>query len=181
MMNYKQALYNAIEDSTSNAKENLNNYAIDFINDIYIGSQYICDAVTEFADNNTSIYYSDIEEFMSNNIDKVNDTISEFGWDGCGCDLHKAGQLAEFCSIEQEIYDDLEDIIKYIMLDFIDSTDDANDDAERIWESLTEERKTELLDDFICDLESIDNNSRLDDISDLYNDFVNIIIDTENE
>mgnify|MGYP003295876561 CR=1 FL=1 len=127
------------------------------------------------------IYYSDIEEFMSKNIDLVNDTISEFGWDGCGSDLHKAGQLAEFCSIEQEIYNDLDDAIKYIALDFIDSTDDANDDAERIWENLTEERKEELLDDFICDLESIDNNSRLDDISDLYTNFVNKIIDTEEE
>lgn len=181
MKNYKQALYNAIKESTNTEKEYLNDNAIDFINDIYIGSQYICDAISEFADSNTSIYYSDIEEFMSNNIDKVNDTISEFGWDGCGNDLHKAGQLAEFCSIEREIYDDLEDIIKYITLEFIDSTDDANDDAERIWESLDDDAKDELLGDFICDLESIDNNSRLDDICDLYTDFVNKIIETENE
>ena len=181
MKNYKHALYYAIEDSTNEPKQFLSDYSQDFINDIYIGSQYICDAISEFADNHTSIYCYDIEEFMSNNIDKVNDTISEFGWDGCGCDLHKAGQLAEFCSIEREVYNDLEDVVKYIALDFIDSTDDANDDAERIWESLTEERKEELLDDFICDLEMIDNNNRLDDISDLYKEFVNKIIDNENE
>lgn len=95
--------------------------------------------------------------------------------------MHKAGQLAEYCTIEQEIYEDLEDVIKYIALDFIDSTDDANDDAERIWESLDYDAKCELLGDFICDLEMIGNNSRLDDISDLYTDFVNKIIETENE
>ena len=180
MKNYKQALFNAINDSTNTARENLNGYSKDFITDYDAdSSQYICDAISEFADSNTSIHYSDIEEFMSNNIDKVNDTISEFGWDGCGSDLHRAGQLAEFCSIEQEIYDELEDVIKYIALDFIDSTDEANDEAEKIWQTLTEEQKGELLKAFIDDLEMIDNNNRLDDITDLYNDFVQAILDTE--
>ena len=116
MKNYKQALFNAISDRTNTARENLNGYSQDFITGSDAdNSQYICDAISEFADNNTSIYYSDIEGFMSNNIDKVNDTISEFGWDGCGSDLHRAGQLAEFCSIEQEIYNNLTEENKEVL------------------------------------------------------------------
>jgi hypothetical protein len=182
MKNYKQALFNAINDSTNTARENLNGYSQDFITDSDAeSSQYICDAISDFADRNTSVYYSSIKEFICNNFDKVEEAINEFGWDGCGGDLYKAGQMAEFMSIEQEIYNELEDVIKYITLDFIDSTDEANDEAEKIWQTLTEERKNDLLDGFICDLEMIDNNSRFDDIADLYNDFVNNIIDTEEE
>jgi hypothetical protein len=109
----------------------------------------------------------------------VEEAINEFGWSGCGCDLHKAGQLAEFSSIEQEIYDEFEDIIKYITLDFIDSTDEANDEAETIWANLDENTRGEILGEFVDGLEMIDNNSRFDEISDLYNDFVQAILDTE--
>ncbi len=180
MKNYKQALYNAIDESTNTQREYLSDYSQDFITDHNGESnQYICDAVSKFADGRASIYYYDIMQYIKDNPDDVNDAINEFGWDGCGCDIYKAGQIAEYMSIERKIYNDLEDIIKYITLDFIDSTDEANDEAERIWESLTEERKEELIDEFINNIEMIDNNSRFNEILDAYNDFVRSILDEE--
>lgn len=180
MKNYKQSLFNAISDSTNTARENLNGYSQDFITDHDAdSSQYICDAISEFADSNTSIYYSSILEFIKHNPDAVNDAINEFGWDGCGRDIYKAGQLAEFSSIQHEIYGDLEDIIKYIALDFIDSTDEANDEAEKLWANLGENTRCDILGEFMDGLEMIDNNSRFDDITNLYNDFVQAILDTE--
>lgn len=180
MKNYKKALFDAISDSTNTARENLSGYSQDFITDSDANSsQYICDAISEFSDTNTSIYYYNIMEFIKENPDAVNDAINEFGWDGCGGDLYKAGQMAECMSIEREINEEIEDIIKYITLDFIDSTDEANDEAERIWESLDDDKQNELLTDFLDNLEMIDNNSRFDEIADLYNDFVQSILDTE--
>lgn len=180
MKNYKQALFNAINGSTNTPREYLSGYSQDFITDNDANSsQYICDAVCDFADGNTSIYYKDIKEYICNNFDAVAEAINEFGWDGCDRDLYKAGQLAEFNSIEEEICIELEDIVKYITLDFIDSTDEANDEAEKIWQTLTEEQKSELLDTFVDDLEMIDNSNRFDDITDLYNDFIQAILDTE--
>ena len=89
---------------------NLNQETIDFLNDYAdADSMYLCDAISEFADGRTSIYYSDIKNFISENVDAVNDAIDEFGWDGCGKDLMKAGQMAEFLTIERKIYDDLSD------------------------------------------------------------------------
>ena len=41
----------------------------------YSGSSYLCDAISEIADNNTSIYYSEISEYISKNVEKVNDAI----------------------------------------------------------------------------------------------------------
>lgn len=182
MKNYKQALFNAISDSTNTARENLNGYSIDFITDSDAdSSQYICDAISEFADSNTSIYYSSIMDFIKDNPDAVSDAINEFGWDGCGGDLYKAGQMAEYMSIEREINEELEDIIKYITLDFIDSTDEADDEAERIWESLDDDKQNELLTDFLDNLEMLDNNSRFDEITDLYHDFIQAVLDTEEE
>lgn len=180
MKNYKKALFDAISDSTNTARENLNGYSQDFITDNDAeSSQYICDAISEFSDSRTSIYYADIKNFICNNFDAVEEAINEFGWDGCGGDLYKAGQMAECMSIEREINEEIEDIIKYITLDFIDSTDEANDEAERIWESLDDDKQNELLTDFLDNLEMIDNNSRFDKIADLYNDFVQSILDTE--
>ena len=181
MKNYKKALFDALNESTENEEYFLEGYSQDFIKNAYISSQYICDAISEFADNNTSIYYADIKDFIANNIDAVTDAIAEFGWDGCGSDLCKAGQMAEYLAIERTLYNELSDIIKYIALDFLDATEEADEDAERVWGSLTEDKKTEIIDEFISGLENIDGNSRLDEISDLFADYTQNILSEDAE
>ena len=91
----------------------------DRLNDYRDSSSYICDAVSEIADNDTSIYYSDIAAFISDHVHAVNDAIEEFGWDGCGGDLYKAGQMAEFLTIERDIYDHLSDAVMLTACDFL--------------------------------------------------------------
>lgn len=179
MKNYKRALFDALNESTENEKYFLEGYSQDFIDNAYISSQYLSDAITEFADNNTSIYYADIKDFIANNIDAVTDAINEFGWDGCGGDLYKAGQTAEFLAIERTIYDELTDIIKYIALDFLDATEEANEDTERVWKSLAENKKAEIIDECILGLENIDGNSRLDEITDLFADYTQNILNED--
>lgn len=127
----------------------------DYAADIDHNTQYICDAISDCADNNTSIYYYDIIKFISENVEAVNDAIVEFGWDGCGSDLYKAGQMAEYMTIENDIYNDLNDIIictacKYL----IDNDISLNNDQ---LEQLQEELRT------------IDHNNRFDDILDIIN------------
>lgn len=77
---------------------------------------YICDIFSEIADGNTSIYYGDIAKYIANHVDEVNDAISEFGWEGCGSDLYKAGQMAEYTSIERDLEEHIDDIIVYAAL-----------------------------------------------------------------
>ena len=179
MKNYKQHLYYAIREEASDP-ENMNEYSQDFINDYDATyNDYFCDAFSAFADNNTSIYYNQIRDFMKNNIEAVNDAINEFGWDGCGCDLYKAGQMAEYMQIERELYDDFDDIKKCLALDLIDSTSEADDEAERIFDTLTDEEKDELTSDFLAGLEAIDNNDRINEIESLYEAFIQSILDKE--
>ena len=74
---------------------------------------YIYDIFSEIADGNTSIYYGDISKYIADHVDEVNDAIAEFGWEGCGSDLYKAGQMAEYTSIERDLEEHIDDIIVY--------------------------------------------------------------------
>lgn len=99
-----------------------NLYPGDYAGDLsdYAGSSaYICDVIAEIADNNTSIYYRDIANYICEHIDDVADTINEFGWDGCGSDLYKAGQTAEYETIRRDVEENLEDGLKIMALDYI--------------------------------------------------------------
>ena len=114
-------------------------------------SGYICDIVVEIADSHTSIYHSDIIEFISNNVEEVNDAIEEYGWDGCGSDLYKAGQAAEYRKNEHEMYNELEEGLFNVALSHIQ------------YEMKIEEISDEQLDEIEELCADTDNNDRLED------------------
>lgn len=117
-------------------------------------SSYIEDAISERADNETSIYYSDIIKFISENVEAVNDAIQEFGWEGVGADLYKAGQLAEYLQIENSYREKAEGIIKYAaILDLIDAG--KKEITAEAWQAIENE------------LENIDESNRFNDITDI--------------
>lgn len=129
-------------------RDKLNSY-IDCLNDYDNG--YICDIISEIADSHTSIYYSDIIEFISNNVEEVNGTIEEYGWDGCGSDLYKAGQTAEYRKNENEMYKELEQGLFNVALSYIEYTLEV--------EEISDEQLNEI--DNLC--YDTDNNDRLED------------------
>lgn len=120
----------------------------------YSVRQCICDVISEIADSNTSIYYSDIKDFIINNFDDVIDAIDEMGWDGCGSDLMKAGQMAEFLHIEHDIYDHLDTAILNYCLDYIQYTLKKDTITQQQYEDLKDK----------CT--NVDNNDYLDDFED---------------
>lgn len=129
-------------------RNKLNSY-IDCLNDYDNG--YICDIIFEIADSNTSIYHSDIIEFISNNVEEVNDVIEELGWNGCGGDLYRAGQAAEFGKNENEMYNELEEGLFNVALSHIQYTMEI------------EEISDEQLSDIKGLCTDTDNNDRLED------------------
>lgn len=139
-------------------RNKLNSY-IDCLNDYDNG--YICDIIVEIADNNTSIYHSDIIEFISNNVEEVNDVIEELGWDGCGGDLYRAGQAAEFGKNENEMYNELEEGLFNVALSHIQYTMEVE----------------EISDEQLSDIEGLcadtDNNDRLEDFLEKVEEIVN--------
>ena len=125
----------------------------------YSGHYYLCDAITEIADNNTSIYYSDIIKYISNNVEKVNDAIEEMGWDGCGSDLYKAGQMAEFLDIERQIYDELDNAMlnycyNYILYDLKinEITPEQKDEIENLCKNVDNNESFDYFEDALTEL-----------------------------
>jgi len=120
----------------------------------YVGSgDYICDTFAEIANNNTSIYYNDIIHYISEHVEEVNDAIKEFGWDGCGNDLYKAGQIAECMQIENEMYSHAAEIVEAYAADYI-RRNYAAEIPEETWERITDE------------LERVDTSDRWETIRD---------------
>ena len=132
----------------------------DQMNDYRNCSTYVCDAISEIADSTTSIYYCDIESFISENVDAVNDAIDEFGWEGCGSDLMKAGQMAEYNTIQADLYEHLGDALKcaaYNLLIYDLGMDEAPAELIEAIDEMTEEE---------------DNNARMDAIPDMIADWL---------
>ena len=167
MKNYKQALYWELK-----TEQHGDLFAFNFATDTDATSpNYICDAISDYADSYTSIYYSNIKDFIINNFDAVEATISEFGWDGCGKDLYKAGQLAEYLQNERILYDNLRYIVRCIAWHYIDSTEKASDEAEAVWNKLQDKEKNKILTEYVAKFDQIDNNNRFCDIVDIFDDF----------
>lgn len=77
---------------------------------------YIDDALGEIASNNVSIYTSDLLNYLSNNIDDVNDNISNMGFSG---DILSHISEAWYYNNLEELYGNMNDIVKYFVLDNI--------------------------------------------------------------
>lgn len=114
---------------------------------------YVCDIITEIADNRIGIYYSDLFEWASGNIGYIEEALSEFGTP-TNCknlpDFIKIIQQGQFLAYEQDIYENLEDILKFFMYDYIEK--------ELNILELTEEQNENLLDwDFSDNNEQLEN------------------------
>ena len=77
---------------------------------------YIDDVFGEIASNNVSIYTSDLLKYLSNNIDDVNDNISNMGFSGDI--LSHISDVWYYNNIE-ELWGNINDIVKYFVLDNI--------------------------------------------------------------
>ena len=138
---------------------NLGDYG-EYLNDYRDSSSYICDAITEIADNNTSIYHSDIMAFLSRNPEAVEDAIDEFGWDGCGGTLERASQMGEFLTIERDLYDHMADAVMLAAVHFIR------------YDLKIEEIPEELADLIRQWADEANNNDRMDEIPDKIREYL---------
>lgn len=115
---------------------------------------YICDIIAEIADNDVPIYYSDIWEQAKENQEYIEEALNEFGTptDSQGhADLMRIFQQGIYLKNEQEIYENLENSLKFFMYDYIEKNLKINE--------LTEKQNDDLLDwDFN------DNNEKLENL-----------------
>ena len=141
-----------IDEMMKDLERQMEEISVDFSNDYEGCSSYICDAISDYADSRVSIYYGDIEKFITGHFDAVNRAIDEFGWDGCGSDLYKAGQMAEWMENESQLYEDIEEIKKHCALEYLKNLGHTSVNIG-LWEVIESA------------LEDIDTNDRMEDIS----------------
>lgn len=119
---------------------------------------YICDIITEIADNNIDIYYSDLFDWAKGNTTYIDEATAEFGRPDTFIQEIQQGQ---YYAYEQDLYENLEDSLKLFMYNYILYTLDI--------EEITEEQDDELL-----DYDFSDNNDQLENIIEHINEVLKI-------
>lgn len=116
----KQERIEELKKEIKELESRLNERGQDFYNDYDLQSiKYLSDAFHEFADSNTSIYYSDIEEYYRTHITESSNALKEMGYtlndfEDLEDAMHSGAQLAEYLEIYNELSEN-EDIFNEII------------------------------------------------------------------
>lgn len=107
------------------------------LRDYISSSDYISDAICEIADLNTSIYYSDIMDFIRHNPESLAEVIDEGLYNPShNYNLYEHGQAAEYMTIEREIYNNLDSGLEYAALAYIVNQYDDPEVSEELIEGI---------------------------------------------
>lgn len=85
-------------------------------------SGYICDAITEYSDSQIDIYYSDLKKWLQNDSEAVGyfeRAINEGLTNTTDFDFFQAIQSAQYLKNSEELYNDYDDIIKIMIINYL--------------------------------------------------------------
>lgn len=121
---------------------------------------YIGDIITEIADSNVDIYNNDLMEWAKGNTSYIEDAMREFGTpedDNGNPDFMRLIMQGQYYMYEQDLYNNLEDILKYWAYSYIEDTYKLTE--------LTEEQNDEI--EFL-------NYNNFEELEDIKNELENI-------
>ena len=123
---------------------------------------YIYDILSEIAGSNANIYdydtyYCDIKEFIKKHMKELNKSIDQFGWQS---DIYKQRQIKQYEFNIQQLYDNLEDIIKAYAYNYM------------VEELEIEEVSEEFFNNLNIELEEMNSENRCEEIKDLVNELL---------
>lgn len=131
---------------------------------------YVCDAISELADSNVSIYTADQIDFALNNTEITGRAVNEFGLtpsDDFGAYVAQAGAMGWYYQNQNEIYENLEDGMTLCVIYALRKARNGEPLTEGAWEHV---------------IDSVggawdDSSARIEDITEeavsLYNDWMN--------
>lgn len=115
---------------------------------------YICDCISELADNNVSIYNYDLLEWVRNNSEYVEQAVAEFGVDERNFDFFALLRQGQYMQIEEELCNNFDDILTNWIINYIEYELDIKE--------LTDEQAEQVEDLF----DKYDNNDEFEYIID---------------
>ena len=135
---------------------------IDVCKELEDGTGYICDAISETADSNVSIYNNNLWENAPAIRDYIEAAIEEGLVDTSKVDLMKIFQAGEYEYYTQLLYDNLKTIIYNIAVEYINKEypdiEIDEDDLENVLDDIDNnddfDRITEAVDEFIEDMQN---------------------------
>lgn len=149
-----------LEERKEELKSIMNDDSIEMANDYSIDNDnYFDDIVSEYADNNTSIYYNEQRQFYNDNVEFCEDAFKEFGYDikemfedGMTLDdlVCKCGQIGEYKRIQDNLYEDIENIKLMMLLNYCIDNNITNitiEGLENIAERYVNDHTSDLLDE----------------------------------
>lgn len=146
----------------------------DLKKDLYLGdfgeyfvdydNGYICDIISEIADNNVDIYNYDLIEWAKDNYNYIDNAVAEFGVDAQNFDFWGIIRQGQYLYNDNDLYENLEDSLKFYMYDYIEKTLNIKE--------ITEEQNDDLL-----DFDFSDNNERLESLI----EHINEVMETKEE
>lgn len=83
-------------------------------------SGYICDCISELADNNVDIYNYNLLEWVRNNSEYVEQAVTDFGIDERNFDFFGLLRQGQYVQITEELYNNLDDIITNWIINYIE-------------------------------------------------------------
>ena len=125
-----------LQEEIKDLKEQLNERQQDFAEQYdLLDTDYLSDDIMEYADQNTSIYYSDQKEYFEQDTQRATEALKELGYtldqfDDLEEAICKAGACAEYLDIEEELYEEnrLEELQELMQeLDELENEDEDNE------------------------------------------------------
>lgn len=140
----QELFINLIDDMDYIAKDYVSDNRID-------DSSYICDSISEYADSQVDIYYSDRAKWFAENWEKVDEAIAELGKSD---NIMQDIATAQYLDNSNTLYHHLDDIKQALVVKYL-----KNDLG---FETIDED----LLDEIFESIEDIDSGDRLNDLKD---------------
>lgn len=132
---------------------------------------YICDIISEIADSNISIYNHDLWEWAKDNEEWIGEALSEGLYsiprDSNDFDLMRLFQSGMYVYNQHDLYENLDDSIKYFLYDYIICTHKMTEIDDNLSDFIDE----------ICD--NVDNNKQLEDFTESIDDYLDKDSDEE--
>lgn len=154
----KEQIINKLEERERESYSLLyNEISKDFINEYTLEDEcYICDAISYFSDENVSIYYYDLKEWLRNESESIEymERVAQDGFiDFKNYDFYKHIQIAQYEQVHSNIYEDLDVIIDVMIIKYLIDNDSIIEKFEDF----------EELENFIIYIDK-DHNNKFEDI-----------------
>lgn len=131
----------------------------------YSGHHYICDVISEIADNNIDIYNYDLFEWCKTNYEWVEDAIAQGLCDTSSPSIPRMIQAGQYEYNSSNLYEHLDSIMLNYCLNFIEQ------------DLSIKEITQEQYDEIEAKCTNVDNNDTLDD----FEDFLSELFEIESE